>query len=104
MDYWKECIMEACEDAKVGITDEQATTVASWVEGAHDNYGMATGEDQIPNPLHAEVNAWKEKCSAAEKETDGVRGDFRKNVASRNHCSVADVELHPGTGGATIHG
>ena len=51
MDYWKECIEEAFEDAKIVATDEQIGTVASWAEGAHDNYSQSHGYDVIPNPL-----------------------------------------------------
>lgn len=51
MDYWNECIAEALEDAGVNANQQQIDTVASWVEGAHDNYGMAMGHDAIPNPL-----------------------------------------------------
>jgi len=54
MDYWKNCIAEAFEDAEIQATDEQINIVASWAEGAHDNYGMATGSDCIPNPLKLE--------------------------------------------------
>lgn len=51
MDYWQECIAEAFEDAGIQATQEQIDTVANWVEGAHENYGMAHGHDAIPNPL-----------------------------------------------------
>ncbi len=69
MDYWKECISEAFEDAEIIATDEQLEAIVSWVEGAHENYGMATGEDCIPNPLVEENN----KLSAElQKERDKV--------------------------------
>ena len=45
MDYWNECISEALEDAGVEATDKQIDVVAGWVEGAHENYGLATGND-----------------------------------------------------------
>jgi len=45
MDYWEECISEAFEDAGIIATEEQIKTVASWVDGAHENYSTATGED-----------------------------------------------------------
>lgn len=45
MDYWKECISEAFEDAGIIATKEQIDNVVGWVEGAHENYGMATGLD-----------------------------------------------------------
>ena len=65
MDYWKECISEAFEDAKITATTEQIDLVASWVEGAHDNYGMAHGHDCIPNPLRQELDETK---TALDKE------------------------------------
>jgi len=54
-DYWKECVSEAFEDAGISATDAQIEVVTSWVEGAHDNYGMAHGHYNIPNPIVAEV-------------------------------------------------
>ena len=45
MDYWEECIAEALEDAGIEATKEQLGTVVAWVEGAHENYGLATGAD-----------------------------------------------------------
>lgn len=54
MNYWNECIAEAFEDAGITATDDQINIVADWVEGAHDNYGMAYGHDCIPNPLKEE--------------------------------------------------
>ena len=51
MDYWKECVEEAFEDAGIEATQDQIDTVISWVEGAHENYGMALGHDQIRSPL-----------------------------------------------------
>jgi len=54
MDYWKECIIEAFEDAGILATPKQIDIVISWVEGAHENYGMAHGHDAIPNPLALE--------------------------------------------------
>lgn len=54
MEYWNECIKEAFEDAGINATDDQINTVVSWVEGAHENYGMAFGHDCISNPLKEE--------------------------------------------------
>ncbi len=50
MDYWKECVSEAFEDAGISATTEQINIVASWVQGARENYGQAHGYDCIPNP------------------------------------------------------
>lgn len=54
MDYWKECVSEAFEDAGLEASDEQIDTVASWVEGAHDNYGMAHGHDVRRSPVETD--------------------------------------------------
>ena len=54
MDYWKECISEALDDAGVKATEEQIKNIAWWIEGAHENYGMAFGHDCIPNPVDLE--------------------------------------------------
>lgn len=54
MDYWHECLSEAFDEASIVATDEQIKLVAKWVEGAHENYGMAHGYDCIPNPLVVE--------------------------------------------------
>ena len=45
MNYWGECIREAFEDAEIVATEEQIQNVIGWVEGAHENWGMATGHD-----------------------------------------------------------
>lgn len=61
MDYWKETIKEAFEDAKIQATEEQIITVTNWVEGAHDNYGMSHGHDCIPNPQTLEIEKLTEE-------------------------------------------
>ena len=78
MDYWKECISEAFEDAGITATDQQIEIVAEWVEGAHENYGMAMGHDCIPNPLteenrqlQAEVKKEREKVFCEECQGRG---------------------------------
>lgn len=45
MDYWTECIVEAFSDCGIKATGVQIEGVVSWVEGAHENYGLATGLD-----------------------------------------------------------
>lgn len=65
MDYWEECIAEAFEDAGISATAEQIVTVASWVEGAHENYGMARGYDVFSVNLRAEQNREIDRLKAA---------------------------------------
>jgi DnaJ-class molecular chaperone len=67
-DYWKDCISEAFEDAGLTATEEQIACVAGWVEGAHDNYGMAHGHDCIPNPLRQENDRLKDELKAERRK------------------------------------
>lgn len=55
MNYWEECIREALEDAGLAATEEQVATLVGWVEGAHENYGMAHGYDAIPYPVESQA-------------------------------------------------
>lgn len=82
--YWDECISEAFESAGIKATKEQIETVSIWVEGAHENYGMAFGHDAIPNPVI-------EENKKLEKQLD----DERRKV----WCAECN-----GTGSITTHG
>jgi len=66
--YWEECIGEAFEDAGITATAEQIQTVASWVEGGHENYGMANGYDVISKGAE----------SQAERELREVKQEIQK--------------------------
>jgi len=63
MGYWKECISEAFDDAGILATKDQIGTVASWVEGAHDNHGMAHGYDVIASPYKSESEKLKKELA-----------------------------------------
>lgn len=54
MDYWKECITEAFDEAGIEAAEEQIVSVADFVSGAHEQYGMAFGHDAIPDPQRLE--------------------------------------------------
>lgn len=72
MDYWKECISEALEDAGLKATDKQIEDIAGWIEGAHDNYSQAHGHDVMhsgPNPLEIENKMLKEKISTEDRKS-----------------------------------
>ena len=102
MDYWRECIEIAFEEAGIIATDEQIEDVAGSVEGGHDNYGMAHGYDAIPNPRDADVDRLNQRIKELEAERDKSDMNFRKNVAMRRHCDVSDVHLEE-DGHATIY-
>lgn len=70
MNYWEECITEALDDSGLKATKEQIENIASWVEGAHENYGLATGLDVVVmnHKTDAEIELEKLKKSIADKE------------------------------------
>lgn len=45
MDYWKESIEEALSEIGISATEAQTKELIEWIEGSHDNYGMAMGHD-----------------------------------------------------------
>ncbi len=85
MEYWNDCIEEAFCDAEITATKEQIATVVSWVDGAHENYGMASGSEHIPNPMNAEVDELKRKI---ERVAKGVAQ--RRNVSTNDVCIDED--------------
>ena len=66
-DYWKDCINDALSEIGIGASDSQVKELAEWVEGAHENYGMAHGHHCIPNPLKEE-NEKLQKALRKEQE------------------------------------
>ncbi len=77
MDYWEECIAGAFEEAGISATKEQIEMVVSWVDGAHENYGMAFGHDCIPSPIALENKELKKELK---KERDKISCDECKGV------------------------
>ncbi len=81
MGYWKECIEEAFEDADITATKEQIDIVAGWVEGGHDNYGMAHGYDAIPDPINTEVERLRKEIDKINERRERQLNGVRKGVA-----------------------
>jgi len=91
MDYWHECIAEAFDEAGIVATMEQIDTVVDWVEGAHENYGMAHGHDCIANPLEERNKTLarelkQERDKVICKECNG-KGEIVENWADRSSMS-----------------
>jgi len=63
-DYWHECIAEAFEEAGIAATPDQVSTVVSWVEGAHENHGLASGSEVASSNYNAAEKREKEKLRA----------------------------------------
>lgn len=81
-DYWEECIREAAEDVGAVLTDEQIVGIASWVEGAHENYGLATGRDVADRNWRA-------------AEDDRLRKEGARKVLAYVEDRVATIDNGP---------
>ena len=100
MNYWDECISEAFEDAGIAATEEQMAVVSGWVEGAHENYGMAHGYDAIPNPAQLENDKLRMELK---KEQDKVicrecRGRGRITINGPIHSGTSECHVCRGEG------
>lgn len=93
MDYWKECILDAFEDAGITATEDQIETVVGWVDGAHDNYGMAHGHDCIPNPMISEIENLRRELEKQEQNHQRQLNGVRKGVASRRGVDQNSVSI-----------
>lgn len=101
VDYWKEAISEAFDDAKISATDEQVGIVAGWAEGAHENYGQAHGYDVIGSPIETDKDREIERLKKQVQELEGDIEIFRQSVARRRGVPAQNVYVErygPGKG------
>ena len=92
MDYWEECIREAFEDSEITASKEQIENVIGWVEGAHENCGMATGESahnenlrgshesEIKNIQRAANESILNEADKHEKEIEELRRSYQQII------------------------
>jgi len=88
IDYWKDCVSEAMDEAGIKATDAQIEFVADAVDGAHENYGLAHGYDAIPNPLSRENDELKKELEQERGKricrTCNGHGRIIENFATRS--------------------
>lgn len=93
MDYWRECIDIAFDEAGIEATDEQREEVAGAVEGGHENYSMAHGYDVQRSPVETEkdrvIARLKAEIARLEQDID----IYRSSVARRNRVPEREVYL-----------
>lgn len=93
MDYWRKCIEEAFEDAGIKATKTQLDTVTSWIDGAHENYGLATGSEFIPNPMISEVEEIKREMVRQQEKHERQLSGIRKGVSRRRNVDISEVNI-----------
>lgn len=100
MNYWHECIAEACSEAGVIASDEQVKFIAEWVAGAHENYGTAMGHDVIGNPLVAENKSLVAALDAerAKRICRKCNGEGQLYFNGPHHSSAMRCDICQGEG------
>jgi len=75
-EYWRECVAIGAEECGAKLTAEQIDCIAGSVQGGHENYGMASGDDVASSNRYADLE------SALERERDAVRKERNKVLCS----------------------
>ena len=94
MDYWKVCIYEAFEDAEIEATDDQKDTIISWVEGAYENFSLATGLEAIPSPLETELLEIKAELKKEQSKVQCSTCNGNGWLRSQGPCHSSESECY----------
>ncbi len=93
MDYWNECIAQACEEAGVTATQEQVASIAASVKVAHENYGTAHGLDRLRDGRDEEIARLKRVLEDEQRKTvcprcrgSGQQVDYGPSYTSVSQC------------------
>jgi len=93
MNYWKECVKEALEDAKLKASDEQIDIIALWVDGAAENRSMVQGFDLIDTAVNHEAEELKKELELERARYNRVIKGIAKGVALRGNVDPHDVYI-----------
>ena len=91
MNYWLECVSDACESAGVSVSSDQLRQIADSVKVSHDNYGMAF---PIPsgNPMESEVKRLKKLLADEKEKVFCVECSGRGRVISQGPSHSSDSQ------------
>lgn len=88
-DYWQDCIQEAFEDAQLTATPKQIDTVTAWVEGAHENYGLATGLEVASHNYESDESRELKQLKAEQKRKE----DWELSTQPCESCTTTGIVL-----------
>lgn len=78
MDYWKEAVCAALEEAGLAASDEQIELMKDVISGAQENYGMAMGYDVASANMSASIS----------REQDEIKQRLKyEQEVPRNRCT-----------------
>ena len=93
MDYWREAVDCALDDAGVTATEQQREEIAGVMEGSHENYGMAFGHDVASANLRAAQDREKEDL---ERELARERNKVHCKECRGTGTTVSHGPVHSG--------
>ena len=96
MNYWESCIKEAFEESGIKASEKQIQNVAAWAEGAHENYSMANGYDNISNPLESEISRIKATHRAEMAKAEYREMRYKISVARSVNADPSDIWIENG--------
>ena len=98
MDYWKECVSCALDEAGIIASNEQIETIKAIVEGAHDNIGQAYYAPE--NPLISENKKLERQLSIErdKRHCEECNGKGRITTQGTYHSSNSECYKCRGEG------
>ena len=98
MNYWKECIETAFNEAGIKATPEQIKSVVECVDGAHENYSMAYPVPE--SPYKRELEETKKELKREKEKTvcEECKGKGQFRIDGPAHYSYSDCHKCHGKG------
>lgn len=85
LDYWRESVSIALDEAGIAATREQIDEVAHGIQGSHENYGQAFYSppasdriEDIEREYRRKLEAWDAEMLRQEKLADEREKDLRR--------------------------
>lgn len=86
--YWIECVSIGAEECGAVLTREQIEAIADSVQGGHENYSMASGDDVASANLYA----------ARDREKEDLKKEIRREreKVTCRQCNGTGTEVSYG--------
>lgn len=86
-DYYKESLQQSIDEHGIKNID----LIVDDLIGAMENYGMYSGEHNIPNPLESEVRRFKDENSKLREKSESRENQWREYFAKKYDVQPHDV-------------
>jgi DnaJ-class molecular chaperone len=93
-DYWQECVAQSLDEHGVTATDEQINAIASDIEGAHENYGMAFYQPSGPSQSERDLKEAQRKLRAEQEKVTCRECKGRGRIILNGPYHSSNSECH----------